>query len=283
MASNNGQAGIFPGRDGIFDLYLPQLMPYPLLKKLLPPNLRLSLRMLFWRARGVVYLGQNVHCPLCTTSFRTFLPFGKPMRAQAMCPRCNTVERHRLLWFYLVNELHIETRPLKVLHMAPEPIIQDRLKQLKNLDYLSADLVSPVAMQHVDLQALPFANNSFDLILCSHVLGHVPDDRKALRELCRVLRPQGVLLLQDHVNPQLHQTQEFPDSLTAQQRMTLYGQPDRCRNYGADFISRLQQEGFKVEAVDYTPPFSQKELQRLGLTYRETLYLASPNPAANGN
>lgn len=272
------QRFIIQGRDGILGLHLCLLMPLPLLKKILPPALRLSLRMLYWQARGLVYRGSIRYCPLCQSSFRTFLPFGKPARAQAMCPKCNTVERHRLLWFYLQDQLQIESRQLKVLHMAPEPIIQQKLKQLPNLDYLSADLISPAAMQHVDLQALPFANGSFDLILCSHVLGHVPDDRQALRELCRVLRPNGILLLQDHVNRQLPQTQELPDSLTAQQRDALYGQPDRCRNYGVDFEARMQQQGFTLEVIDYTPSFPEKELLRMSLTYRERMYLASPKP-----
>ena len=254
-------------------------MPLPFLKKVLPARTRLALRMLYWRARGIFYAGQAVYCPLCETSFRQFLPFGKPLRAQAMCPKCNTVERHRLLWFYLQEQVQINTRAFKVLHMAPEPILQQKLKKLPNLDYLSADLESAVAMQHVDLQDLPFATASFDLILCSHVLGHVPDDRKALRELRRVLRPHGLLLLQDHVSESLPHTEEFPASLTAQERSALYGQPDRCRNYGQDFQDLVKAQDFDLETLDYTPALPAEQLQRLGLKYRERLFLGRPRPA----
>ncbi|WP_161486704.1 class I SAM-dependent methyltransferase [Rufibacter roseus] len=234
--------------------------------------------MLYWRVRGVVYAGNKVYCPLCETSFSTFLPFGVPERQQAMCPKCNTVERHRLLWLYLKHELHIETKPYKVLHMAPEPVLQDRLKQLPNLHYLSADLTAANAMQKVDLQQLPFSNASFDLILCSHVLGHVPDDLQAMRELSRVLTLKGLLLLQDHVYPNLAVTEEFPDSLTAQERYKLYGQPDRQRNYGQDFVERLEQQELQVKVVEYTPFTSEEECYKLGLAYRERLYLCSPKP-----
>ncbi|WP_207435610.1 class I SAM-dependent methyltransferase [Sabulibacter ruber] len=248
-----------------------------LLKKILPAHTRLSLRKLFWLSRSWLYLGNKVYCPLCEGSFRTFLPFGSERRPQALCPRCHTVERHRLLWLYLQEQVSIAERPLEVLHMAPEPILQQRLKRLLNLKYRSADLTSPVAMDHVDIQALPYPDATFDLILCSHVLAHVPDDQKALRELRRVLKPTGRLLLQARLTLSAA-TLEKPDAVTPQQRLQAYGQADRYRNYGQDFAQRVAAEGFKVEAVEYAQTFAPEDQARLGLGQKEVIFVASPEP-----
>jgi SAM-dependent methyltransferase len=249
-------------------------MPLPLLKKMLPAHARLSLRKLFWLSRSWLYLGNKVFCPLCEGSFRTFLPFGNERRPQALCPRCHTVERHRLLWLYLQEQVKIEERPLHVLHMAPEPILQKRLQNLSNLTYRSADLTSPVAMDHVDLQALPYASASFDLILCSHVLAHVPQDKLALQELRRVLRPDGQLLLQSRLHPQ-EKTLEVPTALTAHQRAKAYGQADRFRNYGQDFAQRVVSQGFSVKEVEYALSRTAEEQARLGLGQGERIFVST--------
>ncbi|WP_205502744.1 class I SAM-dependent methyltransferase [Rufibacter psychrotolerans] len=256
-------------------------MTPPLLKKLLPAKARFSLRKLYWLSRSWLYLGRNVFCPLCEGSFRTFLPFGSERRPQALCPRCHTVERHRLLWLYLQEQVGITERPLEVLHMAPEPILQQRLKRLLNLRYRSADLTSPLAMDHVDIQALPYAPATFDLILCSHVLAHVPDDRQALRELRRVLKPGGTLLLQARLHPRAT-TLEVPQAVTPQQRLQAFGQADRYRNYGQDFAHRVAEEGFAVQAVEYALAHPPQERTRMGLGNQELIFVATL-PAHEGS
>ncbi|WP_066830926.1 class I SAM-dependent methyltransferase [Rufibacter ruber] len=254
------------------------LLPMFLFKKLLPPAARFALRQLFWQTRSWLYTGRKVYCPLCEHSYRTFLPFGNKgeRRPQALCPRCHTVERHRLLWLYLLEELHIDRQSFTVLHMAPEPILQKKLKQFKNLNYRSADLESPVAMDKVDIQALPYADASFDLILCSHVLAHVPNDLQALQELRRVLRPGGRLLLQDRMHAALAKTLEQPDAHTPTQRLHAYGQADRFRNYGPDFAQRVAAQGFAVEAVEYALTRTPEEQYRLRLGQQEIIFVATP-------
>ncbi|ALJ01161.1 hypothetical protein DC20_03230 [Rufibacter tibetensis] len=221
-----------------------------------------------------MYLGGKVYCPLCETTFRTFLPFGSERRPQALCPRCHTLERHRLLWLYLQEQVKIKERPLMVLHMAPEPILQKRLKNLPNLHYRSADLTSPVAMDLVDIQALPYPTASFDLILCSHVLAHVPNDRQALQELRRVLTPTGQLLLQARLHSHAT-TVENPNAKTPQQRLKAYGQADRFRNYGHDFAQRVAVQGFKVKAVEYANSRTPEEQAWLGLGNHELIFVAT--------
>ncbi|WP_165864768.1 class I SAM-dependent methyltransferase [Rufibacter latericius] len=250
-------------------------MSLPLLKKVLPAQTRLSLRKLYWLSRSWLYVGNKVYCPLCEASFRTFLAFGTERRPKALCPRCHTVERHRLLWLYLQEKEKIAELPLEVLHMAPEPILQSRLKRLLNLRYRSADLSSPVAMDHVDIQALPYPDATFDLILCSHVLAHVPQDGKALQELHRVLKPQGKLLLQARLHP-IAQTLEVPEAITPQQRLQAYGQADRFRNYGQDFAQRVAAQGFQVHPVEYALTRTPAEQQRLGLGLGELIFVSTP-------
>ncbi|MBC3541265.1 class I SAM-dependent methyltransferase [Rufibacter sediminis] len=251
-------------------------MPVPLLKKVLPAQTRLSLRQFYWLSRSWLYVGNKVYCPLCEAAFRTFLPFGTERRQQALCPRCHTVERHRLLWLYLTEQVNITQRSLEVLHMAPEPILQSRLKRLLHLRYRSADLTSPVAMDHADIQALPYPDATFDLILCSHVLAHVPNDAKALQELRRVLKPTGQLLLQARLHPHAH-TVEQPNAITPQQRLQAYGQADRFRNYGQDFGQRVAAQGFSVEKVEYALTRTPEEQTRLGLGNGELIFVATPS------
>ncbi|GAA4314752.1 hypothetical protein GCM10023183_35080 [Nibribacter koreensis] len=252
-------------------------LPMYLLKALLPAQTRLRLRSYSWWARGWFYQGKEVFCPLCEGHFQKFLPFGVERRPQALCPKCHTLERHRLLWLYLQEQVQVETQQLSVLHMAPEPVLQEKLKRLPNLQYRSADLSSPLAMDKVDIQRLPYADASFDLILCSHVLAHVPDEKLALQELSRVLKPKGRLLLQARIFLDLPQTLEEADVATPQQRLKAHGQADRFRKYGLDFSERVSAQGFAVSPVDYAQTRTSQEQQHLGLGQQEIIFVATPS------
>ncbi len=143
----------------------------------------------------------RVRCPLCGKTARRFRPFGggTVVRPNARCPRCDSLERHRLIWLYLRDETDLFTpaaEPRRMLHVAPEPVLRERLAGEPLIDYLSADLEPGVADVQMDITAIDFPDDSFDVIYCSHVLEHVPDDALAMRELCRVLRPSGWAILQ---------------------------------------------------------------------------------------
>ena len=192
-----------------------------------------------------------LHCPCCGYSADAFLPFGIVKRPNAMCPQCRSLERHRLLWKFFQDETHLLTARLRVLHIAPEQRLQRELSQLVNLDYLSIDLESPLAMMRADMTLMPFKDDVFDVILCSHVLEHVPDDGQAMRELRRVLQPGGWALLQSPMDDRLATTFEDPSVTDPDERQRLFGQRDHVRVYGRDYADRLRAAGFDVEINDY--------------------------------
>ena len=149
--------------------------------------------------RSVVITDDSDHaeCPLCGTVADTFLPFGiKSVRPDRQCPACGSLERHRLMWLFFALRTDLFTRPQQVLHFAPEGTISVRLGALPTIDYLTADLDPTQAMVQMDITDIDRPDASFDVIFASHVLEHVPDDVRAMRELRRILRPDGWAVLE---------------------------------------------------------------------------------------
>jgi len=157
----------------------------------LPRQIRGQVGLALFRLNSLRYQGNNVICPCCGSHLDHFVPRFADEDSARMCPRCLSLERQRLVWMYLADETPLFTAPLHVLHVAPELWFQHVFSRRHNLDYVSVDLDSPLATQHMDITALAFEDETFDAILCSHVLEHIPDDRRAMRELFRVLKPGG--------------------------------------------------------------------------------------------
>jgi SAM-dependent methyltransferase len=133
----------------------------------------------------------------------------------------------------------------RLLHMAPERGLESRLRAVDGVDYLSADLVDPAAMVRLDVTKIPYPDQSFDVILCSHVLEHVPDDRLAMRELARILRPSGWAVIE--VPPvRVAKTFEDPSVTDPKERRRLFGQRDHVRVIGDDYPARLEENGWSI-------------------------------------
>ncbi|GAB4394315.1 MAG: class I SAM-dependent methyltransferase [Kiloniellaceae bacterium] len=190
-----------------------------------------------------------LHCPVCGREAATFLPFGLGGRRNALCPTCGSLERHRFLWLYLTRSTRLLRRVSRVLHTAPEPCLEPRLRALPNLRYRSLDLFDPAADVQADLCDLPFAAGDLDLILSSHVLEHLPADGPALAELARVLRPGGRAVIMVPFDPDLPETEEGGHVTSPRERMARFGHPFHYRNYGRDFPRRLAVAGFAVTPV----------------------------------
>lgn len=184
-----------------------------------------------------------VKCPLCGWSGKQFTTFGG--RENARCPNCKALERHRALIVVLRHVFEKIETPA-VLHVAPERFLTRFLKDKSN--YLSAD-ISGKAMVKEDVRSLSFADNSFDMIVCVHVLEHVVEDITAMKELYRVLRDDGLAFLQ--VPMEYHKTETFEDStiVKPQDRKKVFGQADHVHIYGLDYHDRLESVGFNVNLI----------------------------------
>jgi SAM-dependent methyltransferase len=236
-----------------------------------PARQRQPARLLYFRARSLLYPGDAVHCPCCGGRFSRFLPAGAPAR-DAACPRCNSLERQRLLYLYLQERTPLFTQRLRVLHFAPEDCLQPALASLPNLDYVSADLAPGSASMTMDITRIAFPDASFDAVLCSHVLEHVPDDRRAMRELRRVLRPQGWAILQVPLDPARAATFEDFSVTDEAGRERLFGQRDHVRVYGRDYPERLRAAGFAVDEVDFAAALPAGTVESCGLDPRERIF-----------
>jgi len=216
--------------------------------------------------------GDKYTDPIDGKSFRKFLPYGyENQRENALSPSTLSLERHRLLWFYLQNETTFFTDRLSVLHMAPEQCFLKRFRKLKNLKYVTADLYSPIADVKADICNLPFDDNSFDVVFCNHVLEHIPDDTKAMQELYRVLKPNGMGIFQ--IPQDLSREKTFEDnSITdKKERAKIFGQYDHVRIYGRDYFDKLRSIGFEVNEIDYTKKIAPEKLERFCLMKSEIL------------
>jgi SAM-dependent methyltransferase len=226
--------------------------------------------------RGWQYAGDRKVCPCCGGKFREFLTYGVDPRPEVMCPRCSSLERHRLLWLYLQNKTNFFRDSLKVLHIAPEQWFQKKFKALPNLDYLSSDLEAEWAMEKMDLTDIHYPEASFDVILCNHVLEHIPDDAKAMRELYRVLKPGGWAILQVPLDPKRATTYEDFSITSPQEREKAFGQFDHVRVYGQDYGDRLAAAGFNVKRDRYVQEdLSEAERQTYALRAEEDIYFCS--------
>ncbi len=143
------------------------------------------------RITALFYKGDQVSCPVCESTFRKFLPYGRKARENALCPNCLALERHRLMYLYLKEKTNFFTDQLKVLHVAPEICFLDKFEKLTNLDYITGDIESPLAKVKMDIHQIPFEENTFDVVFCNHVMEHVESDLKSLQEISRVLKPNG--------------------------------------------------------------------------------------------
>jgi SAM-dependent methyltransferase len=212
-------------------------------------------------AKRLIPYYRKVRCPICDTWDHQFPSFGLVPRPNALCPGCGSLERHRMVWDFLRRETDLfDHRPKKMLHVAAEPALSSRLRHVPNLDYLTADLLDPSAMVVMDITNIPYPDQSFDVIYCSHVLEHVPDDRKALREFRRVLKSSGWTVVVVPIEGAT--TFEDPTVTDPKERERLFGQADHVRLYGPDFEERLVQAGFRVQAIRTTDLYSAEEMAR---------------------
>lgn len=245
-----------------------------LVTKLFPRSFLIKCSYLFsWLIRPF-YAGNKVECPVCGKHFRKFLPYGYGVAMDnRLCPNCLSLERHRLLWLYLKEKTDFFSAPLKVLHFAPEQPFLKRFRALKNLDYTTADLCSPIADLQLDVTDIQQPANTFDVVICNHVLEHVNDANKAFAEIKRILKPGGWAILLVPINPDV-ETFEDPSVTDPKERERLFGQYDHVRQFGRDYADVLRKAGFQVieDRLYYELPDDQRERMHLARRGEEIIY-----------
>lgn len=193
------------------------------------------------------YLGNNVECPVCGKHYRKFLPYGYVVsRENALCPNCLALERHRLLWLYLNEKTNLFTDNLKFLHIAPELCFMDYFRRQKNIQYSTADLESPWADVHLNVENMPLETESYDVVMANHILEHVDNLDKALSEIYRILKKGGFAILLSPINPKRLSTYQDKTITDPLEREKHFGQKDHVREFGMDYATILKREGVEI-------------------------------------
>ena len=249
---------------------------YKFLLNSLPRPLLIRLSYVFRLFAPLLYKGNKVECPVCEKKFRKFLSYGSSVahRENVLCPYDLTLERHRLMWLYLKQESNFFTADsLNVLHIAPEQCFHKTFKKQKNLNYLTGDLVSPIADLHFDLHKIPLEDNRFEVIFCNHVMEHVDDALQCMKELHRVLKPGGWGIMQVPLDTTRETTYEDWSITSPEEREKHFWQKDHVRLFGLDYPQWLEKAGFDVTIGFEKNPLSDEIKERYRLQKNETLYI----------
>ncbi len=236
----------------------------PALRRLLEPLLA---------TRAVLYAGRKYICPCCGLGLRAFTRGGASFRMRdcGYCPRCNSKARHRRIWLFLEQKTNLFAGPLRVLDISPKYSFSRRFSAMPNLEYVAVDLLKRLNISaRMDLTATALRSDTFDAVLCSHVLEHIVEDRAAMREIYRVLKPGGWALVSAPIR--LDQaTFEDPTIVDPKARQRAFGETEHVRFYGRDLRHRLEACGFKVQ-LDLGRDVDQHSRLRYGLRDDENIF-----------
>nr|WP_321228517.1 class I SAM-dependent methyltransferase [uncultured Psychroserpens sp.] len=250
-------------------------------KKYIP----VSLKKKYYRSRNKRnYKGDAVACVICDSKFKVFRTYGLGNRINAECHNCGSLERHRLIWKYLHERTGVfkTKEKIKILHFGPERFFYNAFDSVENIEYVPCDLHperydfnGKSKLIKVDITDIPFKDNTFDFILCNHVLEHIPDDHQAMKELYRVMKKDAFGIFQVPLDDDLEITYEDFSITSEEAREKAFGQIDHVRIYGLDYKQRLENAGFNVCVDDYVRSFDKSDIFKYGLSETEMIYNCS--------
>lgn len=262
-----------------------------LLKRYLPADIARLFKWTELRINKLIYSGNTFLCPYCSQTYRLFKSggitnqliekmdiIGAGIRQNMVCPGCGSTDRDRLLYAYFDHEFKF-LRPKKLLHIAPEPCLNSYFKNIVSISYVFGakfheGLYYPKELEIINLEHLQYADNTFDWVVCNHVLEHVEDEFQSLAEILRVLTPGGKAVLQVPWSPKLEITFEDPTYVTESDRLKHYGQDDHLRLFGKDYPGRIAKAGFKVSIIKpYDLPLIADNKVNLSINPRELIFV----------
>ena len=237
----------------------------------------------------ILHRGNTFVCPICDYRAKDLFAIGGDSavlkqhaivgggRRYAGCYRCDSDDRERLVYVYLREKLCLFCREkdLKILHIAPEENLVTKFLEYGFREYICGDLLAPgykyrAPIRNMDVMSIPFVDNYFDLIICNHVFEHIPDDKRAMTEVRRVLKEGGKAILQVPISKNAHATVEDASIIAPKERERVFGQRDHVRIYGQDYVDRLTNAGFTVNRLNIS-----REFPEFGLNTDEDLFVAT--------
>jgi SAM-dependent methyltransferase len=184
-----------------------------------------------------------------------------------------SLERHRLIWLFLKEKTNFFNDKIKFLHIAPEFCFIKLFKNQSNLDYTTADLNSPWADVKMDVHEIPFEEETFDVIMCNHVLEHVEDAHKVMTEFYRVMKKGGWGIFQVPIDTNREETFDDPSITDPKEREKHYWQSDHLRLFGKDYGKKLSAAGFEVIEDPFVNLLDPELIDRYALPKGEIIYL----------
>lgn len=220
---------------------------YSRLKKLIqiivPNSVLKKNERLLRGAMSMGYRGHTHQCNICGFKMKKFVLLDN---GNKLCPKCGSLPRNRRLWQLIEKEI----KNKKILHFSPSKSISNKIREL-NSNYTTSDYEGEFESEkHYDIQAIDEADDTYDMIICFHVLEHIPDDRAAMRELYRVLKANGNVYIQTPFKE--GEIYENPEITTPKDRLEHFGQSDHLRIYSAQGLAnRLNEVGFGTKILSF--------------------------------
>jgi Methyltransferase domain len=219
------------------------------------------------------YRGNRFEDPVSGKTYRKMLPYGRTnSRENALAPDSMSLERHRLQWLFLQRKTNLFKDKVKFLHVAPEYCYMKKFRQMKNLEYFTADLNSPLADIKMDVHAIPFEEKTFDVIMSNHLLEHVENDIKVMSEFYRILKPGGWGIFMVPIDLSRATTYEDASIIDPKEREKHFWQSDHVRLYGTDFSKRLASVGFNVSTERYAEALTDAEIARYSVLREDLIF-----------
>jgi len=241
--------------------------------RLIPRHYLQYISHFFLKIFSLFMRGNRFEDPINNITYRRLLPYGRlKSRKNALAPDSLSLERHRLMWLFLKQRTNFFTEKLKFLHIAPEYCFIKLFKNMYNLNYITGDLISPWADIKMDVHDIPFDENTFDVVICNHVLEHVTDSHQVMTEFYRVMKPGGWGIFQVPIDINNPHTEENKNITDPKQREKLYWQSDHLRLFGLDYGKKLTAAGFKVTESDFINTISNDLVERFALPKGEIIY-----------